>query len=221
MVSNRWKLVWLKQKRHKLRQSCFNALVLVKSSTDWGYNNAGFSTQQLLKKNKKKYIIKFVSRQNFSEKLDKNLGIVFFFSIALYIVEWYKQINQFPSGKLQVLVYSLCKSNFCFEKYLTLVENSEMRIIFARLHISYHWLQIEIGRHQGICTKCSLGAVEDETHFLFDCSKYQEDGDSLMLILYGTIRTSSCGCLNAELLKCLCIFILKYLSSHHNHSPSF
>ena len=52
---------------------------------------------------------------------------------------------------------------------------------FTRLRTSSHRLRIEIGRYQGIprhnriCTKCSANEIEDEIHFLFQCSKYKDD----------------------------------------------
>jgi hypothetical protein len=40
------------------------------------------------------------------------------------------------------------------------------------------WLRVETGRREGLdrpsrtCPHCSLGAVEDEHHMVFDCPKY-------------------------------------------------
>ena len=57
---------------------------------------------------------------------------------------------------------------------------------FTKLHTSSHRLQIELGRYHGvprhnrICTKCSSNVIEDELHFLFECSKYDEDRESML-----------------------------------------
>ena len=51
---------------------------------------------------------------------------------------------------------------------------------------------LELGRYQGvprhnrICTKCSSNVIEDELHFLFECSKYDEDRE-LMLFEITTV----------------------------------
>ena len=31
-----------------------------------------------------------------------------------------------------------------------------------------------------MCTKCSSNVTEDELHFLFECSKYDEDRESML-----------------------------------------
>jgi hypothetical protein len=95
-----------------------------------------------------------------------------------------KQINQFSDSKLKI--YNICKNNFGLEKYLTIVNNFELRRSFTKLRISSHRLQIELGRYQGVprhnrvCTKCSSNVIEDELHFLFECSNYDEDRESML-----------------------------------------
>ena len=110
--------------------------------------------------------------------------IRFIFFESLFITEWKKQINQFSDSKLKI--YNICKNNFGLEKYLTIVNNFELRRSFTKLRTSSHRLQIELGRYQGvprhnrICTKCSSNVIEDELHFLFECSKYDEDRESML-----------------------------------------
>lgn len=137
-----------------------------------------------------------------------------------------KQINQFSDSKLKI--YNICKNNFGLEKYLTIVNNFELRRSFTKLRTSSHRLQIELGRYQGvprhnrICTKCSSNVIEDELHFLFECSKYDEDRESMLFEI--TTVCSNFRNLNSqnkliwlfnseniELLKTLCKFILKHL----------
>ena len=83
-----------------------------------------------------------------------------------------KQINKFSDSKLKI--YNICKNNFGLEKYLTIVNNFELRRSFTKLRTSSHRLQIELGRYQGVprhnrvCTKCSSNVIEDELHFLFE-----------------------------------------------------
>ena len=86
------------------------------------------------------------------------------------ITEWKKQINQFSDSKYKLKIYNI-QNNFGLEKYLTIVNNFELRRSFTKLHTSSHRLQIELGRYQGvprhnrICTKCSSNVIEDELNF--------------------------------------------------------
>jgi hypothetical protein len=41
----------------------------------------------------------------------------------------------------------------------------------------------DIPRHQRLCQQCSSGEVEDEIHFLFNCSKYEPDRKELVDII--------------------------------------
>ena len=88
-----------------------------------------------------------------------------------------KQINQFSDSKLKI--YNICKSNFGLEKYLTIVNNFELRRSFTKLRTSSHRYQ-GVPRHNRVCTKCSSNVIEDELHFLFECSKYDEDRESML-----------------------------------------
>jgi hypothetical protein len=68
-----------------------------------------------------------------------------------------------------------------------------------------------------MCTKCSSNVIEDELHFLFECSKYDEDRESMLFEI--TTVCSNFRNLNSqnkliwlfnseniELLKTLCKF---------------
>ena len=88
-----------------------------------------------------------------------------------------KQINQFSDSKLKI--YNICKNNFGLEKYLTIVNNFELRRSFTKLRTSSHRYQ-GVPRHNRVCTKCSSNVIEDELHFLFECSKYDEDRESML-----------------------------------------
>ena len=152
-------------------------------------------------------------------KFKNNVNIFF---KSLFITDWKKQINQFSDRNLKI--YNICKNNFGLEKYLAIVNNFELRRSFTKLRTSSHRLQIELGRYQGVprmCTKCSSNVIEDELHFLFECSKYDEDGELMMFEI--TTVCSNFRNLNSqnklmwlfnseniELLKTLCKFILKH-----------
>jgi hypothetical protein len=156
-------------------------------------------------------------------KFKNNVNILF---KSFFITKWKKQINQLSDSKLNI--YNICKNNFGLEKYLTIVNNFELRRSFTKLRTSSHRLQIELGRYQGvprhnrICTKCSSNVIEDELHFLFECSKYDEDRESMLFEIttvcsnFRNLNSQSkliwlFNCENIELLKTLCKFILKHL----------
>ena len=82
------------------------------------------------------------------------------------------EINK-PSSKLRT--YALFKTEPGLEKYLTDVKNVSLRQHVTKLRLSNHRLEIETGRHDGIdqcnrlCKFCP-NEIEDEAHFLFQCS---------------------------------------------------
>ena len=72
-------------------------------------------------------------------------------------------------------------SAYGFQSYLSLVNNVQLRKCLSRFRCSNHCLEIENGRRtkpfktpicERLCKKCSLGAVEDEDHFLLVCPAY-------------------------------------------------
>lgn len=75
--------------------------------------------------------------------------------------------------------YNTIKQSFCYENYLTIVKNKEHREAMTRMRTSSHKLMIEKGRYLNIprnnrlCTKCSLGVVEDEEHALLVCPAHE------------------------------------------------
>ena len=60
--------------------------------------------------------------------------------------------------------------------YVDILKNKNERAMLSKLRISAHKLAIEGGRylnipkHERICTACNSGEVEDEEHFLLNCS---------------------------------------------------
>ncbi len=73
-----------------------------------------------------------------------------------------------------------------FQAYLSLVDNVQLRKCLSRFRCSNHCLEIEAGRrtkplktpiYERPCKQCSLGAVEDEDHFLLVCPAYEHIRD--------------------------------------------
>ena len=72
-----------------------------------------------------------------------------------------------------------------FEKYLNHLSFPYRRDI-TRLCMSSHKLNIEIGRYARVdradrlCSKCSLGVMGDEIHFLLECSAFYTSRESFI-----------------------------------------
>ena len=98
--------------------------------------------------------------------------------IKTFLASWDKKRTEaFISGKLDT--YFGIKKAFEREPYLCMSKFS-LRKALCKLRISAHQLMIELGRYkknklqrdERICKKCDTGNVEDEFHFLFECSNY-------------------------------------------------
>ena len=70
------------------------------------------------------------------------------------------------------LNYRMFKTNFEYENYLTILEDSQ-RIVFTKFRCRNHKLPIETGSHNNIprqlriCQKCNSHSIGDEFHYLF------------------------------------------------------
>ena len=79
-------------------------------------------------------------------------------------------------GKLRT--YAYFKTIFQKEKYLSIINNVDIRKCFMSFRISAHKLEIEAGRYKNIpalniiCKVWSSGEVEDERYLIFSCNKY-------------------------------------------------
>lgn len=92
-----------------------------------------------------------------------------------YLQEWSDTVDNQP--KLDY--YKKFKTEFCYEKYLDIVDNSNFRKELSRFRLSAHNLEIESGRFENIdrdnrkCKICNIN-VESEYHFLLVCPKYRD-----------------------------------------------
>ena len=76
------------------------------------------------------------------------------------------------------------------EKYLSTVNDRNLRVILTKFKLSDHELNIEKGRHKNIkrqerlCPCCSLKKqIENETHFLLECPYYNKLRQGFMVNL--------------------------------------
>ena len=71
--------------------------------------------------------------------------------------------------------YAIFKTDVGIEDYLTRIKNVSIRSHVTKLRLSNHRLAIETGRHNGVrreerfCSFCPE-SIEDEFHFIFECS---------------------------------------------------
>ena len=79
-------------------------------------------------------------------------------------------------GKLRT--YGLYKTRLIREKYFS-ISKPEVLKCFTNFRISSHKLEIETGRYRDVpavdrkCKLCASDSVEDEIHFIFECSTYK------------------------------------------------
>ena len=96
-----------------------------------------------------------------------------------YIEEWKNSLIRIDTNPL-LRTYALFKFDFKLEPYLYQIKNRKYRNYFARFRASSHTLEIEKGRHTNpktpiekrICKSCLV--LEDELHFLINCTLYNE-----------------------------------------------
>ena len=109
-----------------------------------------------------------------------------------YKNNWKIKVQQKP----KLRTYRLFKTDFGPEKYLFLNLPKHKRSILAQYRLGILPLNIETGRYKNVtddkgharkqkpeerlCTLCSLGIMEDESHFLFDCECYGSIRDTLL-----------------------------------------
>ena len=110
------------------------------------------------------------NRQLNKPKIDKGL-LKRFQDIAMQNILANVQNN----NKLQFL--NSIKDDYTIESYLK-IKDYENRKAISKLRTSSHHLKIETGRWSNItrenrlCTQCSKNKIEDEYHFLFECSRH-------------------------------------------------
>ncbi len=90
---------------------------------------------------------------------------------------WDKEITQYSKLRTYVIFKSECKA----EKYLSMCMTRRQRSLYAQLRLGVLPLRLETGRFKGekeidrICVLCKSGDIENEKHFLFKCSLYENE----------------------------------------------
>ena len=116
---------------------------------------------------------------------------------SIHDEEWKNKISQMSKMKF----YTQLKHRPTVSKYLSLVHSRPHRQALTRLLISAHKLKIETSRYSQnkkldtnnrICDFCeqSLNLIDDEMHFIFDCTHNQQER-TLSFNLMGIYNTTS------------------------------
>ena len=99
-----------------------------------------------------------------------------------------QEINKSKNGHNKLRTYKYIKTDYKIEKYLTLNLTRIQITNFAKLRISAHNLHIETGRYQKpksipeterVCKFCP-SKIENECHFVMECSRYNDIRENLM-----------------------------------------
>jgi hypothetical protein len=104
----------------------------------------------------------------------------------MYEQQWLLAMNRTATddnngNKLRT--YCKFKNAFAMENYLLASDNKSERSALCKLRISAHKLMFEVGRHirpkikadRRYCKFCNDGSIEDEKHFILNCSIYENE----------------------------------------------
>ena len=146
-----------------------------------------------------------------------------------YLTDWNQTNVSMKDGKL--VTYLNIKTNFGLEKYLTLIKNYQYRRSICKLRVSSHRLLIEQGRYKNIprnerlCKNCNQNAIEDESHFLIKCDKFNEERKDIFSQLNSKVQLQNLHQLSDEqklffILNCEDHEILNSVGKFlHEHMP--
>ena len=85
------------------------------------------------------------------------------------------------SASRVLIINKSCKENFGYENYFNLLPRS-LRNVMTKIRICTHSLRIQTGRYarnfisreERYCVCCNSGDIEDEFHFIFVCSAFED-----------------------------------------------
>ena len=96
---------------------------------------------------------------------------------------WFKAQNDISDSSKQKYTNKEIKKDYRLEEYLTIVRNPAYRISMTKLRLGVHTLHIQTGKYENkvasipveerLCLVCKRNCVEDEKHFLTDCTEYE------------------------------------------------
>lgn len=119
--------------------------------------------------------------------IDQNISLIKQRVKDIFIQNWISKMeddstkirNRTCGNKLRT--YRTFKKVYQFEQYLSDITCIPKRINLTKFRVSNHRLRIESGRYEKldvkerICQYCTLGEIDDEDHFIFNCQFHTED----------------------------------------------
>ena len=94
----------------------------------------------------------------------------------IYVQDWHARLENSSRVRFYITI-----SNFQFQKYLDILPSEKYRKSLCLLRVSSHRLEVELGRwakpnkiplDNRKCRSCDV--LEDEFHFILQCSRYQD-----------------------------------------------
>ena len=159
-------------------QNSSNILLKEASSVNKDLKSKWFHEMTSLLNRIKQYsVINMHSKITATQLIKINSGIK-----QLFSSNWKIEIDNDKRGdsneKNKLRKYRIIKSGIELEPYLIKFHNIDLRTSLVKFRLSDHNLKIETGRHNRIplnnriCDMCNQGRIEDEFHFLMECSSY-------------------------------------------------
>ena len=97
--------------------------------------------------------------------------------------DWFKAQNDISDSSRQKYTNKEIKKDYRLEEYLKIVRNPAHRISMTKLRLGVHTLRIQTGKYENkgasipveerLCLVCKRNCIEDEKHFLIDCTEYK------------------------------------------------
>ena len=105
---------------------------------------------------------------------------------SYYMHDWHHALNDSITTR-KLCTYRMIKTDYRLEPYLLYIPNKRHQQAMARLRVSSHKLEIELGRHsrpyiprdERLCTFCKQKEIGDEVHFLMTCDFLALERDHL------------------------------------------
>jgi len=139
-----------------------------------------------------------------------------------YVTEWFQSINNVSSNPI-LRTYCKFKKCYCIEPYLLYIRDFKLKQLLCQLRLSSHRLHIETGRHgkpsipieNRTCLVCKSDAIEDEEHFVQDCSMYTDLRSDLIENIrtkdpnfnFSSLFINVMSHRNEQILFCLAVFL--------------
>lgn len=165
--------LWMKTMREVRSDSLLHKAMLETYTTHHAHNNYNFVSAV------RDILLKFSFREVWENNGGRNIvatsKMIKKFIEVDFVKFWNEEISN--ANHSRYLFYNKIKYNFKLENYLVLVDDPAFRTCISKLRTSTHSLLIEKGRHLNIdrkdrlCPECRV--IEDEEHFLFECSKFK------------------------------------------------